>query len=36
VWRPFRIVLLGVLVVVIFVEEWGWRPLAAIAAKGAR
>ena len=35
-WRPFRIVLLGLLVVVIFVEEWGWRPLAAFAARIAR
>ena len=32
-WRPLRIVLLGLLVVVIFVEEWGWRPLTALAAK---
>ena len=35
-WRPFRVVLLGVLVVVIFVEEWGWRPLVALAAAIAR
>jgi hypothetical protein len=40
-WRsgcggPLRIVLLGLLVVVIFIEEWGWRPLAAIAAAIAR
>ena len=32
-WRPLRIVLLGLLVIVIFVEEWGWRPLTALAAK---
>ena len=25
-WRPFRVVLLALLVVVIFIEEWGWRP----------
>ena len=35
-WRPLRIVLLGLLVIVIFVEEWGWRPLTALAAKIAR
>jgi len=28
--------LLGVLVVVIFIEEWGWRPLTALAAAIAR
>ena len=36
VWRPLRFVLLAFLVVVIFVEEWGWRPLVALAAKVAR
>ncbi len=35
-WRPFRFILLGLLVIVIFVEEWGWQPLAALAAKVAR
>jgi hypothetical protein len=35
-WRPFRFVLLALLVVIIFVEEWGWRPLAALAAAIAR
>jgi hypothetical protein len=35
-WRPVRICLLGVLVVVLFVEEWGWRPLTALAARVAR
>ena len=35
-WRPFRFVLLALLVLVIFVEEWGWRPLAALAAAIAR
>jgi hypothetical protein len=32
-WRPFRVVLLALVVVVIFVEEWGWRPLTALAAR---
>ena len=35
-WRPFRFVLLALLVVVILIEEWGWRPLVALAAKVAR
>ena len=35
-WRPFRFVLLALLVLVIFVEEWGWRPLSALAARIAR
>ncbi len=35
-WRPLRFVLLALLVVVIFVEEWGWRPLVALAAAIAR
>jgi hypothetical protein len=35
-WRPVRVCLLGVLVVVLFVEEWGWRPLTALAARIAR
>jgi hypothetical protein len=35
-WRPFRFVLLVLLVLVIFIEEWGWRPLAALAAAIAR
>ena len=35
-WRAFRLVLLALLVLVIFVEEWGWRPLVALAAKVAR
>ena len=35
-WRPFRFVLLALLILVVFVEEWGWRPLAALAAKVAR
>jgi hypothetical protein len=35
-WRPFRVVLLALLVVVIFIEEWGWRPLSALVAVIAR
>gem|GEM_PF-3799478 len=35
-WRPLRFVLLALLILVVFVEEWGWRPLAALAAKVAR
>lgn len=35
-WRPFRFVLLALLVLVVFVEEWGWRPLVALAAAIAR
>jgi hypothetical protein len=35
-WRPVRTVLLGLLIVVIFIEEWGWRPLTALAAALAR
>ena len=35
-WRPFRFALLALLVVVIFVEEWGWKPLSAAAAAIAR
>jgi hypothetical protein len=35
-WRPLRFVLLVLLVLVIFIEEWGWRPLAAAAAAIAR
>jgi hypothetical protein len=35
-WRPFRVVLLALLVVVIFIEEWGWRPLSALVGAIAR
>jgi hypothetical protein len=35
-WRPFRFVLLLFAIVVIFVEEWGWVPLTALAAAIAR
>lgn len=33
VWRPVRFVLLGLLAVVLLLEEWGWRPLTALAAR---
>lgn len=36
VWRPVRALFLAVAALVIFIEEWGWRPLAAFAAKLAR
>ena len=36
VWRVARAVLLGVAALVIFIEEWGWRPLSAMAARIAR
>lgn len=35
-WLPVRFVLLLVAVVIIFVEEWGWVPLTALAAAIAR
>ena len=35
-WRAARAVLLGVAALVIFIEEWGWRPLTALAARIAR
>ena len=31
-WRALRGLLLGLAVVVLFIEEWGWRPLTAFAA----
>ena len=31
-----RVVLLAALVIVLFIEEWGWRPLTALAAAIAR
>ncbi|MBX3626170.1 MAG: hypothetical protein KF892_14235 [Rhizobacter sp.] len=34
--RGLRAVLLGVAAIVLFVEEWGWRPLAACVAWFAR
>lgn len=36
VWRALRVVLIAVAALVIFIEEWGWRPLAAAAAALAR
>lgn len=35
-WRILRSLLLGLAAIVIFVEEWGWRPLTAFAARLAR
>lgn len=35
-WRGLRAVLLGLVAIVIFIEEWGWRPLSALAARLAR
>ena len=32
-WRAIRGVLLALAAVVIFIEEWGWRPLTALAAR---
>lgn len=36
VWRVLRAVLLTLLAAVIFVEEWGWRPLTAWAGRLAQ
>lgn len=35
-WRVLRAVLLGLVAIVIFVEEWGWRPLTVFVARLAR
>ena len=35
-WRGLRGVLLALAAIVLFVEEWGWRPLTAWAARLAR
>ena len=35
-WRVVRALLLGIAALVIFIEEWGWRPLSAMAARIAR
>ncbi len=35
-WRVLRIAFLVVVALVIFIEEWGWRPLAAGVAKLGR
>ncbi len=32
-WRVLRAVLLGLAGLVIFLEEWGWRPLTALVAR---
>lgn len=34
--RGLRAVLLGIAALILFIEEWGWRPLAACAAWFAR
>ena len=36
IWRPLRAVLLALAAVVIFIEEFGWRPLARWAARLAQ
>jgi hypothetical protein len=36
VWRVLRGVLLTLAAMVLFIEEWGWRPLTALAARVAR
>ena len=36
IWRPLRGVLLALAAVVIFIEEFGWRPLARCAARLAQ
>ena len=36
IWRPLRGVLLALAAVVIFIEEFGWRPLARWAARLAQ
>jgi len=35
-WRAVRPVLLALAAIVLFIEEWGWRPLTAAAARVAR
>ena len=35
-WRAGRGVLLGLVALVMFIEEWGWRPLSAALARLAR
>ena len=35
-WRIARGVLLTLAAIVLFIEEWGWRPLAALAGRIAR
>lgn len=35
-WRGVRGLLLVLAAIVLFIEEWGWRPLTALAARLAR
>jgi len=35
-WRGLRALLLALAALVLFIEEWGWRPLTAWAARLAR
>jgi hypothetical protein len=35
-WRLLQGLALGLLAIVFFIEEWGWRPLTAMAARIAR
>jgi hypothetical protein len=35
-WHVIRGVLLGLAAIVIFIEEWGWRPLSAFVARFGR
>ena len=35
-WRVLRGVLLTLAAIVLFIEEWGWRPLTSLAARIAR
>ncbi|MEO8527394.1 MAG: hypothetical protein ABI460_21870 [Caldimonas sp.] len=35
-WHIVRGALLGIAAIVIFIEEWGWRPLSAFAARLGR
>jgi hypothetical protein len=36
VWRVVRGLLLGLAALLIFIEEWGWRPLSAMIARLGR
>ena len=36
IWAPVRLVLLALFALVIFIEEWGWRPLATLLGRIAR
>ena len=35
-WRVLRSLLLAIAALVIFIEEWGWRPLSALVARLGR